>query len=112
MDLVPGRSEWWAKLLIVQQANRAKNSECSLIYQYKLVDFDSAIPRFESWRPSQIKALKGCSGRALLCKPKYWCFGTNLMSCGANRRSGWISTASTACCLLGSIAWLPGCSTP
>jgi hypothetical protein len=71
MDLVPGRSEWWAKLLIVQQANRAKNSECSLIYQYKLVDFDSAIPRFESWRPSQIKALKGCSGRALLCKPKY-----------------------------------------
>jgi hypothetical protein len=48
-------SERLPKLLISQQANPAKNSECSLIYRQKWVDFDSAIPRFESWRPSQIK---------------------------------------------------------
>jgi hypothetical protein len=32
-------------------------SERALISREKHLDFDSAIPRFESWRPSQIKAL-------------------------------------------------------
>jgi hypothetical protein len=60
-----------AKLLKLLERVLAVFSKCTLKLLDNQADFDSAIPRFESWRPSQIKALKGCSGRALLCKPKY-----------------------------------------
>ncbi len=33
-------------------------SECALISKEKWSDFDSAIPRFESWRPSQLISLR------------------------------------------------------
>ena len=42
------------KYLIVKLAKRPKISECSLKKQENWSDFDSAIPRFESWRPSQL----------------------------------------------------------
>jgi hypothetical protein len=49
----PGHSESGANLLIDNEADFAKFSERALILLEKYVDFDSAIPRFESWRPSQ-----------------------------------------------------------
>jgi hypothetical protein len=33
-------------------------SECVLIDHSNYLDFDSAIPRFESWRPSQLISFK------------------------------------------------------
>jgi hypothetical protein len=39
--------------LIFHGGNFASFSECALISQENYSDFDSAIPRFESWRPSQ-----------------------------------------------------------
>jgi hypothetical protein len=45
-------SESGAKLLIEKGANFAIFSEMTLIFLQNYSDFDSAIPRFESWRPS------------------------------------------------------------
>jgi hypothetical protein len=42
-----------ANLLTAMEPNLSDFSECSLIDHANQVDFDSAIPRFESWRPSQ-----------------------------------------------------------
>jgi len=44
-------SESAANLLVDNGSNFAIFSECALISKEKLSDFDSAIPRFESWRP-------------------------------------------------------------
>jgi hypothetical protein len=46
-------SESTANLLVDKRSNFAIFSECALISKGKYSDFDSAIPRFESWRPSQ-----------------------------------------------------------
>jgi hypothetical protein len=46
-----------ANLLIVWGSNFRDFSECALINKQNHLDFDSAIPRFESWRPSQLKLL-------------------------------------------------------
>jgi hypothetical protein len=48
-----GHSESGANLLINKGADFANFSERALIFLEKSSDFDSAIPRFESWRPSQ-----------------------------------------------------------
>jgi len=40
-------------LLIDNRSNIPFFSECALISKENWSDFDSAIPRFESWRPSQ-----------------------------------------------------------
>jgi hypothetical protein len=45
-------SETLAILLNEQEANFLNLSEWTMISHRKLLDFDSAIPRFESWRPS------------------------------------------------------------
>jgi hypothetical protein len=45
-------SETLANLLNEQEAKFLNLSEWTLIFHRKLADFDSAIPRFESWRPS------------------------------------------------------------
>jgi len=44
-------SEMPANLLIVWRSNFHDFSECALINKENHLDFDSAIPRFESWRP-------------------------------------------------------------
>jgi hypothetical protein len=41
------------RVLIEKGANFAIFSEMTLIFLQNYSDFDSAIPRFESWRPSQ-----------------------------------------------------------
>ena len=51
-------SEISANLLIGLRSNFRIFSECALIKHANHLDFDSAIPRFESRRPSQIKILK------------------------------------------------------
>jgi hypothetical protein len=45
-----------ANLLIVWMSNFRDFSECALINRENHLDFDSAIPRFESWRPSQCQS--------------------------------------------------------
>jgi hypothetical protein len=47
-------SELEANLLMPQEAENNDFSEYALIQQTNLADFDPAIPRFESRRPSQI----------------------------------------------------------
>ena len=47
-------SELEANLLMPQRAENDDFSEYALIQQTNSADFDSAIPRFESWRPSQL----------------------------------------------------------
>jgi hypothetical protein len=42
-----------ANLLIGLRSDFRIFSERALIHKMNHVDFDSAIPRFESWRPSQ-----------------------------------------------------------
>jgi hypothetical protein len=49
----PSHSETEANLLTGDGSNFDGFSELSLIYIVFPSDFDSAIPRFESWRPSQ-----------------------------------------------------------
>jgi hypothetical protein len=46
-----------AKLLKLLERVSADFSKCALKSLDNQADFDSAIPRFESWRPSQINAL-------------------------------------------------------
>ena len=46
-------SEMTANLLIGLGVNFRNFSECPLINHANHLDFDSAIPRFESWHPSQ-----------------------------------------------------------
>jgi hypothetical protein len=48
-----GHSESAAKLLIENEASREVLTECALIRKADKLDFGSAIPKFESWRPSQ-----------------------------------------------------------
>jgi len=50
-------SEMSANLLIGRRSNFSDFSERALINNGNHLDFDSAIPRFESWRPSQLKRL-------------------------------------------------------
>jgi len=52
-DVRSGSSEMTANLLIGLRSNFRIFSECALINNVNHLDFDSAIPRFESWRPSQ-----------------------------------------------------------
>jgi hypothetical protein len=42
------------------------------IAKRKAVDFDSAIPRFESWRPSH--PVRSLRGRFLVCENRYGAF--------------------------------------
>ncbi len=60
--ILPARAvrhlETAAKLLKLLERVLAVFSKCALKLLDNQVGFDSAIPRFESWRPSQIKALK------------------------------------------------------
>src|SRR6266508_6188880 len=51
-------SEMSDNLLIGLRSNFRNFSECALINNANHLDFDSAIPRFESWRPSHINALR------------------------------------------------------
>jgi hypothetical protein len=53
-------SELEANLLMPQEAENDNFSEYALIQQTNSADFDSAIPRFESWRPSQLFLLRFC----------------------------------------------------
>jgi hypothetical protein len=49
--------EMVAKLLKSLERLLADFSKCALKSLDNQADFDSAIPRFESWRPSQVKRL-------------------------------------------------------
>jgi hypothetical protein len=51
-------SELEANLLMPQEAENDNFSEYVLIQQTNSADFDSAIPRFESWRPSHTTVRK------------------------------------------------------
>ena len=56
-------SEITANLLIGFRSNFSIFSECALTNNANHLDFDSAIPRFESWRPSQpVRSLWVMSG--------------------------------------------------
>jgi hypothetical protein len=49
--------------LIDHDADSVHSSERVLMDQQKSSDFDSAIPRFESWRPSQSTQRLSCHDR-------------------------------------------------
>ena len=56
-------SEMSANLFYSLRSNRRDFSECTLMDNANQVDFDSAIPRFESSRPSQpVRSLWAMSG--------------------------------------------------
>src|SRR6476619_6487359 len=54
------RSETRPNLLMLLGLNFAVFSECLLMRKENCSDFDSAIPRFESWRPSHT-GVRRCS---------------------------------------------------
>src|SRR6266508_6188685 len=61
-------SEMSDNLLIGLRSNFRDFSERALINNANHLDFDSAIPRFESWRPSQpVPSLWGGSGSQKSC---------------------------------------------
>jgi hypothetical protein len=58
-----------AKLLKLRERVLPAFSKCALKLLDNQADFDSAIPRFESWRRSQVKALKTRNYLAALLGP-------------------------------------------
>src|SRR3954452_9501055 len=65
-------SEIAPNLLSGLRLNFRHFSECALIDNANRLDFDSAIPRFESWRPSQFlrnSAISGAATEALSFEP-------------------------------------------
>jgi hypothetical protein len=82
-------SESAANLLVDNGSNFAIFSECALISKEKLSDFDSAIPRFESW-------LRNPVGRPKVSPELHTLIGE--MS-GANPHSGLARAAREALCV-------------
>jgi hypothetical protein len=64
-------SELAGKLLIFHGGKFASFSEWALISQENHSDFDSAIPRFESWRPSHAVLSLGGVSRSRQFTPYY-----------------------------------------
>jgi hypothetical protein len=62
------RSEIPASLLNGLRSNFRTFSECALIDNANYLDFDSAIPRFESWHPSQ--PVRSLRRRFRLCEDR------------------------------------------
>jgi hypothetical protein len=78
-------SEMTTKLLIVQGEKSARFSECALKLQRDYSDFDSAIPWFESSRPSQPVAAPRVEALKAREKPQ---FGVYLAWCAGSAYSG------------------------
>jgi hypothetical protein len=69
----PAHSETRPNLLMLLGLNFAVFSESLLMRKENCSDFDSAIPRFESWRPSHTAVHKCSRSSALVHKRlKYW----------------------------------------
>jgi hypothetical protein len=81
-----GHSESAAKLLIENEASREVLTECALIRKADKLDFGSAIPKFESWRPSQpprsppgnfgywrkCRPFRGLEGKDPVSRQEFW----------------------------------------